>query len=89
MGRWFPGLRAADAEQTRAWRDSLRALWRNPDRTETPVAARLNDRQDDLRRPLGRVQQVWHFQVALTEYDRELARERRAARQTRRSRRTR
>lgn len=86
MGRWFPGFRPADAGQTRAWRDALRALWRNPDRTETARYHQLNGRQDDLSRPLSRTQQAWHFQVALTEHDRELTRERRAERQSRRTR---
>jgi hypothetical protein len=76
VSRLFP----ASAGQTLAWRDALRALWRNPDRTETARSTALNDRQDDLMQPLGRVQRAWHFQVALTEHGRQQTRERRAAR---------
>jgi hypothetical protein len=86
MGRWFPGFRPASAEQTRDWRESLKALWRNPDRTETPAYHELNNAQDALRWQLSRTQQSWHFQRALTEHDREQTRERRAARQLRRGR---
>lgn len=85
-GRWFPGFRPASPEQARAWREALKALWRNPDRTETPAYHELNNAQDALRLRLGRTQQAWHFQAALTEYDREQSRERRDARPRRRGR---
>jgi hypothetical protein len=86
MGRWLPGFRPGTPEQARAWRASLIDLWRNPDRAETPRYLALNDRADDLCQPLGRAQQAWHFQVALTEYDRQQTRQRRARRPRRRSR---
>ena len=80
MGTWFRRIRKGSAAQVRAYRDAHKALWRNPDREETPRYLDLNSRAYATRAPLSRVQQEWHFQGALREFDREQPRARKAAR---------
>ena len=83
MGKWFPGIRKATPEQAREYREAHKALWRNPDREETPRYNQLNTTANRTCVPLSRTQQWWHFQLALAERDREAAAERRTARQGR------
>lgn len=83
MGRWFPGIRKGTADQVRAYRDACVALWRNPDRAETPRYHMLNDRVIEAERPLSRAQGLYHFHGALNDLGRAEARERREARQQR------
>lgn len=100
MGTWFPGFRTAIPEQCREYRDAQRAQFRNADyehaandrKPSEPSAwyDRYNTRTHDAAQPLSRVQQWWHFQRTLTEYDREATRLQRASdRQDRQQRRTR
>jgi hypothetical protein len=93
MGRWFPGFRPATPEQTRAYRDAHKDLFRNQMyesklrtadgqraiREETTRYNDLNDRAWNSGAPLSRTQQRWHWQRALTEFDRETSRLQRAS----------
>jgi|HubBroStandDraft_6_1064221.scaffolds.fasta_scaffold49723_7 hypothetical protein len=76
MGTWFPDIRTGTPEQTRAYRDAVRALHTNGlyeqragIREETPRYMELNDRVLDLEKPLSRPQAWWHFQRVDAEQD--------------------
>jgi hypothetical protein len=86
VGTWFPGFRKAGPEQVRAFRSACVALWRNPDRTETPRYLDLNDRVIAAEQPLGRAQRLYHFHGAINDMSRLEAQERRAGRAARRTR---
>jgi hypothetical protein len=76
MGTWFPGIRTATPEQTRAYREAVRDLHtsglyeqRAGIREETPRYMDLNDRVLELEKPLSRAQAWWHFQRVDAERD--------------------
>ena len=76
MGTWFPDIRTGTPEQTRAYREAVRALHLNSlyesragIREETPAYNRLNDRVCELEVPLSRTQRWWHFQRVDAEQD--------------------
>jgi hypothetical protein len=104
MGRWFPGFRTATPEQTRAYRDAHKDLFRNSRyesklrtaggkraiRDESPRYLDLNSRAWHSGAPLTKTQQRWHWQRALGQEDREFTRLQRASeRQDREQRKTR
>jgi len=85
MGRWFPGFRTGTREQTAAYREAHKRLFRNGRyeaalRTaggkraitgETTRYLDLNGRAYDSGAPLSRTQQHWHWHRALNAEDRE------------------
>jgi len=89
--------RRATPEQVRAYRETQQAQFRNSEyerkagfREETPWYGQYNTRTWEAAQPLSRTQQWWHFQRALTAYDRETTRLQKASdRQDREQRRTR